>query len=40
MREEGQDAFVTGFGYAGDVDFEAESVFCWTDGAGPSRFAT
>ena len=40
MREEGQDAFVTGFGYAGDVDTDTESVFCWTDQAGPSRFAT
>ena len=40
MREEGQDAFVTGFGYAGDVDTEEERVFCWTDEAGPSRFST
>ena len=40
VREEGQDAFVTGFGYAGDVDTEAERVFCWTDEAGPSRFST
>ena len=32
------DAFVTGFGTSGSVDWNTMAVACWTDQYGPSMF--